>query len=166
MQEAQELTHTLEGTLSAGNLGANNIGPELVDIFSEIVNAAAEHGFSATAAQAHIRFMSHRRGHAFDAVIVDSGTGIRDTLARNPRLDVPDNDAEAIRLATRKMVSGTGDPAGGVCLWMTVTEMRKPGRKLLIHSAAGLLATYGANDPEFREIEHRRGTVVGLTIPA
>ena len=49
---------------------------------------------------------------------------------------------------------------------MTVTEMRKPGRKLLIHSGSGLLTMYGANGPETREIEQRQGVLVRLTIPA
>ena len=59
-------------------------------------------------AHAHVRFMPHQRGHAFDVVIVDEGPGIRATLANNPGLDVPGSDAEAILLATRELVSGPG----------------------------------------------------------
>ena len=110
--------------------------------------------------------MPHRRGPAFDVVVVDAGPGIRETLARNPGLIVPDTDADAILLATQELVSGTGDPTRGIGLWMTVTEMRKPGRKLWLHSGTGLLTMYGANGPETREIEHRQGVMVRLTIPA
>jgi hypothetical protein len=49
---------------------------------------------------------------------------------------------------------------------MTVAEMRKPGRKLWIHSGSGLLTMYGAAEPELRETGHRQGTMVRLTIPA
>ena len=136
-----------------------------MEIFSELVNNAAEHGVSATAAQGHVRFMPHRRSHTFDAVIVDSGAGIRDILARNPDLHVPENDAEAIRLVTRELVSGTGDPTRRLGLRMTMTEMGKPGRKLWLHSGAGLLTMYGDAEPEFREIEHRQGVMVLLTLP-
>ena len=140
MREAQELILTLEDNLATLNLGAHNVRPELVKIFREIANNAAEHGAGSADAIAHVRFMPHRRGHAFDAVIVDSGAGIRDTLARNAELDVPETDAEAIRLATREIVSGTGDPTRGIGLWITVTEMRKPSRKLWLHSGSRLLA--------------------------
>ena len=75
------------------------------------MNNAAELGVSRQEenAIAHVRFMPHRRGAALDVVVVaDQGPGIRETLARNPRLDVPEADAEAIRLATQELVSGLG----------------------------------------------------------
>ena len=114
---------------------------------------------------AHVRFMPHRRGNAFDVVVVDEGPGLRATLACNPGLEVPEADGEAILLATRELVFGTGDPTRGIGLWMTATEMRKPGRKMLIHSGSALLTMYGDAEPETREIEHRQGTVVRLNIP-
>ena len=166
MHEAQDLTDALEETLTDRNLGSPNIRPELVEIFSEIVNNAAEHGVSPEGSHAHVRFIPHRRGHAFDAVIVDSGAGVRATLANNPHLDVPESDSQAIEMATRELVSGTGDPTRGIGLWMTVTEMRKPGRKLLVHSGSGLLVMYGTGEPEFRETEQQQGTLVRFTIPA
>ena len=110
MTEAQALTDTLEDNLAVLNRGAANGRPELVEIFSELVNNSAEHGMTEAGAQAHVRFMPHRRGEAFDVVVVDEGPGIRETLARNPRLDVPQGDADAILLATQELVSGTGDP--------------------------------------------------------
>ena len=132
------------------------------------MNNAAEHGVSRQEenAIAHVRFMPHRRGAALDVVVVaDQGPGIRETLARNPRLDVPEADAEAIRLATQELVSGTGNPVRGIGLWMTVTEMRKQGRKLWLHSGTGILTMYGDGEPELREIEHRQGVLVRLTMP-
>ena len=54
-------------------MGAANVRPELVEMFSELVNNAAEHGMTEDGADAHVRYMPHRRNHAFDVVIADSG---------------------------------------------------------------------------------------------
>ena len=166
MLEAHELTDTLEENLRDRRMGAASVRPEVVELFSELVNNAAEHGLSPEGANAHVRYMPHRRGTAFDVVVADSGPGIRATLAGNPSLSQPETDAASIGLAAQELVSGTGIPTRGIGLWMTVTEMRKPGRKLWIQSGSGLLTMYGASEPEVREIEHRQGTMVRLTIPA
>ena len=166
MQEAQALADILENNPQARGMGAANVRPELVEIFSELVNNAAEHGMTEAGAHAHVRFMPHRRDHAFDLVVADSGPGIRATLERNPGIPPPATDAQAIGLAVQELVSGTGVPTRGIGLWMTVTEMRKPGRKLWVHSGSGLLVMYGAAEPELRETEPRQGTMVRLTIPA
>ena len=108
------MTGTLGETLLEQRIGAANIRADLVEIFSELVNNAA-----------------------FDAVIVDSGAGIRATLARNPAFPRPETDAPAIGLAARELVSG-----------------------------AGLLTMHGAAEPELRETQRRQGTMARLTIPA
>ena len=166
MEEAQELTDSLEDNLQILSMGAANVRPELVEIFSELVNNAAEHGITETGANVHVRFMPHRRGRAFDAVVADQGPGIRATLAGNTALPYSATDAEAIGLAIQELVSGTGVLTRGIGLWMTATQMRKPGRKLLIHSGNGLLVMYGDAAPEITETERRQGTMVRLTIPA
>ncbi len=155
----------MKENLARGSMGTANIRAEVVEIFSEIVNNAAEHGDSPEGARTHVRFMPHRSGHSFDVVVVDSGPGVRATLSRNPKLDVPESDAEAILLATQKLVSGTGDPTRGIGFWMIVTEIRRPGRMVMIHSGTGLLMRYGVNNPEVREIERLEGTLVRLTVP-
>ena len=165
MQEAQELTDQLELNLTDLNLGAANIRPEAVEILSELVNNAAEHGQGDEPTHLHVRFMPHRRGHAFDIVVADSGPGIRATLARNPNIQ-PESDVHALHLAVQELVSGTGNPVRGIGLWMTLTEMRKPGRKFYLHSGSALLTSYGDSDPQYRPIEHRHGTIARLTIPA
>ena len=166
MREAQELTDTLEENLHDRNMGAANIRPVLVEIFSELVNNAAEHGMTPEGASAHVRYLPHRRGHAFDAVIADTGPGIRATLVQNPNLPQPESDADAIRLAVQELTSGTSAPTRGIGLWMTLTEMQKPGRKLWIHSDTGLLTMYGTREAEFGVTGSRQGTMVRFTIPA
>ena len=107
-------------------MGAASVSPEVVELFSELVNNAAEHGMTAEGAHAHVRYMPHRKGQAFDVVVADSGIGIRIALAYNPRLKRPETDEEAIALAVQELVSGTGSPTRGIGLWMTITEMKKP----------------------------------------
>ena len=135
-------------------------------IFSELVDNAAEHRMTETGAQAHVRSIPHWRGHAFDAVTTDSGPGIRAALACDIQIPQPKADSAAIGVAVRELVSGTGMPTRGNGLWMVVTEMGKSGRKLLIHSSSGLLIMCGTAEPELRDIENRRGTLVRITIPA
>ncbi len=166
MQEAQELAGILEENLRDRGMGAANVRPELVEVFSELVNNAAEHGMTEEGAHAHVRYVPHRRSRAFDMVVADSGPGIRATLEENPEIPRPETDAGAIGFAVQELVSGTGTPTRGIGLWMTVTEMRKPGRKLWIHSGSGLLTMYGAAGPDLRETEHKQGAMVSLTIPA
>ena len=166
LQEAQQLTDVLEENLQGMGISSASARPELVGIFSKRVNNAAEHGVTEEGANAHVRFMPHRRGRAFDVVVADSGPGIRATLSTNPKLPQPETDAAAIGLAVQELVSGSGIPTRGIGLWMTVTEMRKPGRKLWIQSGSGLLTMYVSAEPELREIEPRQGAMVRLTIPA
>ena len=166
MGGAQQLTDALEEIIHDHRMGAANVRPELVEIFSEIVNNAAGHGMSDKGAHAHVRFMPHRRVMAFDAVIVDSDPGIRGTLARNPALPEIETDADAIGLAVQELISGTGIPTRGIGLWMTLTEMRKTGRKMFIHSGSGLLTVYGTAETELRWTAHRQRTVARVTIPA
>ena len=165
MQEAQELTNILEESLENRRTDAASVRPEAVEIFSGLVNNAAEHGMTPEGAHAHVRYMPHRKDHAFDVVVADSGIGIRTALANNPNLNQPETDEEAIALAVQELVSGTGSPTRGIGLWMTFTEMRKPGRKLWIQSGSGLLTTYGEAEPELRKVQHRQGTMIRLTIP-
>ena len=110
MQEAQELTGTLEGNLHGLGMGAANVRPGLAAIFPEIINNAAGHGMTGHGVQAHVRFMPHRRGMAFDAVTAGPGPGIRAALARNieQRQGLPDQ--EASQLAVQELVPGAGLP--------------------------------------------------------
>ena len=165
-REAQSLADTLEENLRSIGLGSPNVRAELVETFSEIVNNAAEHGMTPEGAHAHVRHMPHRRGTTFDVAVADEGPGIRATLANNPGLDVPGSDAEAILLATQELVSGTGEPTRGIGLWMTVPQMRRPGRKIMMHWGAGLLVMRRDGEPELRETYPRHGVLVRLTIPA
>ena len=113
MRDAQYLTDQLEESLSKLSNVAANIKPQVVEVFSEMVNNAAEHGMSDAGAHCHVRLMPHRRSLALDSVITDRGPGIRATLERNPNLQV-ESDEQALRLAVQELTSGTGNPTRGI----------------------------------------------------
>ena len=165
LQRAQALTDKLEEYLHDQALGAPNIRPELVEIFSELVNNAAEHGASDTGAHVYVRYLPHRKGQAFDLIVADQGPGIRATLAQNPSLPPQHTDQDAIGLAVQELVSGTSVPTRGIGLWMTATAMQAPGRNLRIYSGAGLLVQQGDAPPELRPNSYHQGTLLHLTIP-
>ena len=74
MQEAQDLANTLEENLQNRRMGAASVSPEVVEVvevFSELVNNAAEPGMTPEGAHAHVRYMPHRKGQAFDVVVAD-----------------------------------------------------------------------------------------------
>ena len=165
MREAQDLANTLEQGLVTRHSEAASISGVAVETFSELLNNAAEHGMSDAGAHCHVRVMPNRLGNCLDMVVADAGPGIRATLAQNPNLPATQSDQEAIALAIQELTSGTGTPTRGIGLWITVAEMRRPGRKLQIHSGAGLLTMYGTSEPQVTETELREGTMVRATIP-
>ena len=164
MREAQYLTDQLEERLSKLSNVAANIKPQVVEMFSEMVNNAAEHGMSDAGAHCHVRLMPHRRSLALDSVITDRGPGIRTTLERNPNLQV-ESDEQALRLAVQELTSGTGNPTRGIGLWIAFLECQKPGRKLQVHSGTGRLTVYGTDSVEFSTAPEHQGTTVRFTIP-
>ena len=165
MREAQEVTDALELNLLEMDLGAANVRPELVEMFSEMVNNAAEHGMTPEGAHCHVRYMPHRRGFAFDTVVTDRGPGIRATLERNPDLK-PESDEDALRIAVQELTSGTAVPTRGIGLWTIFLECQKPGRKLQLHSGTGRLTVYGPDSVSFSTAPEHRGTIVRFTLPA
>ncbi len=165
MRGAQELANTLEQNLTTRHSEAASISGVAVETFSELLNNAAEHGMNDAGAHCHVRVMPHRLGNCLDIVVADSGPGIRATLAQNPNLPPTQSDQAAITLAIQELTSGTGTPTRGIGLWITVAEMRRPGRKLQIHSGTGLLTMYGTAEPEITETELRQGTMIRANIP-
>ena len=165
MREAQELANTLEQNLATRHPEAASISGVAVETFSELLNNAAEHAMNDAGAHCHVRLMPHRMGNCLDIVVADSGPGIRATLAQNPNLPATQSDREAIALAMQELTSNIGTPTRGIGLWITVADMRRPGRKLQVHSGTGLLTMYGAAEPEITETAFRQGTMVRANIP-
>ena len=55
VQEVQGLVRTQEDALRTRNLGAAGIRTEVVDLLSEMLRSAAEHGMTKDGAGAHVR---------------------------------------------------------------------------------------------------------------
>jgi hypothetical protein len=153
MREAQELTDTLEENLAVRSLGTTSVRAELVKVFSELVNNSAEHGMP----------QGGQPGHAFEAVTVDSGAGIRTALARNPAIPQPEPDAHAIGLAVQELVSGTGDP--GHRALDDRDGDAEAGPEAVAALGLGVAVHGEETEPEIRETEHRQGKGVRLTVP-
>ena len=112
LREAEDLTRKLEEALQPRGLATADVRDELFALFAEVVANATEHGKSGYGASAHIRYMPHRRGFAFDSVVTDRGPGIRATLGNNQTLTQFASDTDAIKAAVQMSVSGTGAPEG------------------------------------------------------
>ena len=138
---------------------------ELFALFAEVVATATEHGKSGDGASAHVRYMPHRRGFAFDPVVTDRGPGIRATLGNNQTLTQFASDTDAIKAAVQMSVSGTGAPDRGLGLWRVHTAMLKPSRALWIHSEATLLRIRGDGETHVSETVLLDGTMVRMVIP-
>ena len=166
VQEARDLIRKLRDALQNRSLGTPDFRTELVELFNEIVVNAAEHGMTIAGADAHIRYMPHRRDHAFDCVVVDRGPGIPAPLANRPSLEAFENDADAIRAAvTDQAPSTTGVPFRVPGLQKIHLAMQKTGRALSIHSGTGLLRIRGDGESHFSDTGYYAGTVVRMLIP-
>ena len=106
----------------------------------------------------------HRGIRALDAVTVDSGPSIKATLTGNPLIGNGRRRHWSGGLAVRKLVSGMVDPIEGTGLWMTIPEMRKPGRKMWTHLGSGLPTLHGHAEPKLREAERRQVVMIRLTV--
>ena len=125
MTEAQVLTDQLEQNLSELSNVTANIKPQVVEMFSEMVNNAAEHGMSNTGAHCHVRLMPHRKGLALDSVITDRGPGIRADRANGVGGDGHNQGAEPHPAAVEREEPR---PAGGIR--RTGPQARRPGTHL------------------------------------
>ena len=141
-----------------------DVRDEIFALFAEVVANATEHGKSGDGASAHIRYMPHRRGFAFDSVVTDRGPGIRATLGNNQTLSQFASDTDAIKAAVQMSVSGTGAPEGPRPRRVH-TAMLKPSRALWIHSGATLLRIRGDGETHVSETVLLDGTMVRMVIP-
>ena len=165
LREAAELTNTVEYSLYTSGFGAANIHPIVCELFSELVNNAAEHSESGIGAYGLIRFYSFGEERRFVCGVADGGVGIQEAIERNARLEHSGYEWSAIELATKELVSGTSSPTRGIGLFSVLEEMRPPGRELLIHSGRGVITV--SEDSQIRMIRANLfpGTLVYFSIP-
>ena len=165
LAEAAELTNRVEYSLYTSGLGAANIHPIVCELFSELVNNAAEHSESSIGSYALIRFFSYGEERRFVCGVADGGVGIQEALEQNASLEHSGYEWSAIELATKELVSGTSSRTRGIGLFSVLEEMRPPGRELLIHSGRGVITV--SEDSQIRMVRANLfpGTLVYFSIP-
>lgn len=140
--EVERLANEALDSLSRTGLGAANVHPLVTEIFAELALNAVQHAQSPIGAFGFIQFYEFDYGRRFVCTVGDGGIGIRRSLEQNPLLrDRVAYDWDAIELALRERVSGTGEATRGIGLYGVAEDMKRPGRQLIIHSGIGMLET-------------------------
>ena len=164
--QAESLANSVLDALSGSGLGAANLYPIVSETFAELAVNAVQHSASEIGALGLIQFLDSEEGRRFVCVVADGGIGIRRSLARNSGLEplVP-YDWIAIELALRERVSGTGDPTRGLGLFGVAEDMRREGRRLIVHSGIGSLEIHEDMQSRSRRTRLFPGTLAFASIP-
>lgn len=136
--EVEELTNLALESLSSSRTGSANLDAFVAEAFAELAMNAVQHSESPIDGFGFIQFYETEHGKDFVCAVADGGIGIRAALTRNPALASQVNyDWDAIELALRERVSGTGSPTRGIGLYGISEDMRRAERQLIIHSGIG-----------------------------
>lgn len=164
--EATELTNRAFESLHAAKVSAAGLSSVVSELFSELALNAVEHSESTVGAFACIQVMSFESGTRFSCVVADGGIGVRRSLSRSPTFrDRFSYDWDALELAIRERVSGTGDPHRGIGLYGVSEGIRRPGRSFLLHSGRGSLEIRENLESSARRTRLFPGTLAHLAIP-
>jgi hypothetical protein len=165
--EATDVTNRAFDRLQSANLGAGNLTSIVTELFAELALNAAQHSESEIGAFACIQFFEFASGPRFTCTVADGGIGVRASLWRNESLRSRVlYDWDALELAVRERVSGTGDPHRGIGLYGVSEDIRRPGRSLLLHSGVGSLEITEQLESSARRTRLFPGTLAFLSIPA
>jgi hypothetical protein len=167
LSDAARITNEAFDRLQAANLASANVSPVVAELFSELANNAVEHSESSIGAFGWIQFIELEQGSRFVCVVADGGIGVKEGLWKNPvhRKRVS-YDWDALELATRERVSGTGDPHKGIGLFAVAEDARQRRGSLLLHSGLGSLEIREDRESEARRTRLFPGTLAYLGIPA
>ena len=164
--DATDITNKAFARLQSANLGAANLTSVVTELFSELALNAAQHGESQVGAFACIQFFEYEKGARFTCTVADGGIGVLTSLCRNESLrSRVSYDWDALELAVRERVSGTGDPHRGIGLYGVSEDVRRPGSSLLLHSGLGSLEITEDLESYARRTRLFPGTLAFLSIP-
>jgi anti-sigma regulatory factor (Ser/Thr protein kinase) len=164
--EVETLANRAVEVLQDRGWGAANLRPVITEAFTELAVNVVEHAHSVIGGLALIRLSRPPEKPRFECAVADGGIGVRSALTKNPRLrDRVSYDWDALDLATRERISGTGDPSRGIGLFGVAEEMRKPGRRLLLHSGNGLLQIDERAQLQARRKPFFPGTLACVAVP-
>jgi len=162
----EELANQALDALSRAGLGSANLHPLVSEVFAELALNAVQHSQSEIGGLGFIQFYEFQEGRRFVCAVGDGGIGIRRSLEHNPDLrDRVPYDWVAIELALRERISGTGVETRGIGLYGVAEDMRKAGRRLIIHSGIGMLETSEEMECSASRTILFPGTVAYASIP-
>lgn len=165
--EAERVTNEAFTRMQSASAGAVNLTTVVTELFSELALNAAQHSESPVGAFACIQFHASKGNARFTCTVADGGVGVLASLKRNAALSSRVHyDWDALELAIRERVSGTGDPHRGIGLYGVSEEVRTPGRSLLLHSGLGSLEITEEMEIAARRTRLFPGTLAHLSIPA
>jgi hypothetical protein len=165
--QVEELTNQANETLQDSGLASANIYPLVSETFGELAMNAVQHSESPIGAYGFIQFYGYAKRRRFVCGVADGGIGIRRSLAKNPDLvDLVPYDWVAVERATRERVSGTGDTTRGIGLYGVAEDMRKGGRRLIIHSGIGKLQINERIESQASRTRLFPGTLAYASVPA
>lgn len=164
---ATDVTNKAFDRLQSAHVGAANLTSVVTELFSELALNAVQHSESDVGAFGCVQFYEFEGGARFTCTVADGGIGVFKSLCRNEALRSRVNyDWDALELAVRERVSGTGDPHRGIGLYGVSEDVRVPGRSLLLHSGLGSLEIDENLQSSARRTRLFPGTLAFLSIPA
>lgn len=165
-KDATGLTNAAYEKLHEGNLAAPNLTPVITELFSELALNAVQHSESTIGAFGCVQFFEYGSGSRFACAVADGGIGVRQGLWKNEALRTRvAYDWDALELAVRERVSGTGDPHRGIGLYGVSEDVRRPGHSFLLHSGLGSLEISERLESFARRTRLFPGTLAFLSIP-
>jgi hypothetical protein len=164
--DASDLTNQAFARLQSAGLGAANLTSVVTELFSELALNAAQHSESEVGAFGCLQFFEGRGNPRFTCTVADGGIGVFASLCRNEALrSRVSYDWDALELAVRERVSGTGDPHRGIGLYGVSEDVRRPEHSLLLHSGLGSLEISEELESSARRTRLFPGTLAFLSIP-
>lgn len=162
--DASNVTNTAFARLQSARIGAANLTSVVSELFSELALNAAQHSESQVGAFGCVHFIE--KSSRFTCTVADGGIGVKASLCRNEALRARVSyDWDALELAVRERVSGTGDPHRGIGLYGVSEDVRRPGRSLLLHSGLGSLEITEELESSAKRTRLFPGTLAFLSIP-
>lgn len=164
--DATDITNKAFDELRSADLGAVNLTSLVTELFSELAMNAAQHSESEVGAFGCVQFLEGRGEPRFTCTVADGGIGVLASLCKNEALrSRVSYEWDALELAVRERVSGTGDPHRGIGLYGVSEDVRQPKHSLLLHSGSGSLEIKENLESRARRTRLFPGTLAFLSIP-
>lgn len=164
---ASQLTNDAFDRLQSADVGAVNLTSVVTELFSELAMNAVQHSESSVGAFGCVQLVDYTSGPRLTCTVADGGIGVYKSLLRNESLRSRVNyDWDALELAVRERISGTGDSHRGIGLYGVSEDVRQPGSSLLLHSGLGSLEINKQLESRSRRTRLFPGTLAFLSIPA